>query len=172
MRATTFRRFEQIFINHSRQGSLVVGEVSKLEKQIDQFEPITRLFRVARAAEAQPGDLVDGLNEHFILVVHSTEQFHKIFRLISLPDAVEWVAPPVAQKDPLTGKLVVPDDPPTLQQIQAKRIFDRGLTADAAKHEHRRVTYLTGYPIKVGDRLENQQVRSVYTEQGLLFAET
>lgn len=170
MRRQVFSRFQHVMENLSRPQCRILVEVYNPEAQITAFEEPVRLVRVPRGAIADGGDHVLYMGGHFLLGPHSTEEFCRIFRLIPLPDQVVWKIQQSVVKDLVTG-LDRQTGATFLTNIWCRRLTV-GFSKDIKEADRQVVRFICGSTVQVGDQLDSRIIKRVYSEQGVMVAET
>lgn len=172
MHSHNFSRFTQTFYNLTRDNSQVKGEVFLPAKEINAFEEAVRLFRTAKTAVCQPGDMLalPAENLYYGIAAHTMEHYSNIFRLVSLPDNVKWEFEMVAPVNPFTK---LKGNPTTRN---SKMIWVRKMTkryeGDVGGFEKPVPCYVSTEHFKIGDLIDDRPVKRVWLEQNLTLAET
>jgi hypothetical protein len=171
MRARVFSRFQERWVNVTRISACFLGETYDPEKQVTAFEEVVRLLRVPAESVAAGGDHVIQGMAHYVLSPHSVSEGLRIFRLIPLPDQVLWKIQSAKVTDPVTG-LLVDIGTTFLSNIWARKIT-RGFSGEMkGGFEREVIRYVCGATVQAGDLLDGRKIQRVYTEQGVLTAET
>ncbi len=171
MRSQALTRFQQRWVNVTRVSACFLGEVYDPEKQITAFEEVVRLLRVPAESVAEAGDHVIQGMAHYVLSPHSVSEGLRTFRLIPLPDQVLWRIQSAKVTDPVTG-LLVDIGTTFLSNIWVRKIT-RGFSGEMkGGFEREVIRYVCGATVQAGDLLDGRNIQRVYTEQGVLIAET
>lgn len=170
MRTQVFSRFHQTLQNLTHPGCAIRGEVYNPETAVNVFEESVRLFRTPQGSVAHGGDHVVYEHRHYVLSPHTTEQYADIFRLIPMPDQVVWKMRNIQVKDPVTGLLK--DNGTSYTSNIWVRELTKGFSSDLLAFDRQVLRYVCGSTIHEGDTIDGRLVKKVYTEQGVLIAET
>jgi len=163
-------RFKKLIKNLTR-GCLVQGHIVDASGELTSTEEVNQLLRVSHKAITNAGDHVTYMGYHYALSSYSKEPYDIIYRLIPLPDQVEWQVQKVFITDPLTGlKKPVDTVSPPAQILWCKKKTD-GFGMSVAKKQDENVCYLMTEVVQVGDLLDGKVIKTVVKEQDIYKAE-
>ena len=170
MRKIHNSRFKKLLTNLTR-GCLVQGHIVDATGELTATEEVNQLLRVSHQAIANPGDHVTYLGYHYGLSSYSKEPYDVIYRLIPLPDQVEWQVQQVFEVDALTGlKKPVQGVTPPAQLLWCKKKTD-GFGSSVGKKMDEEISYWMTEIVQVGDLLGGRVVKRVVKEQDIYKAE-
>lgn len=163
-------RFKKLLTNLTRR-CLIQGHIVDATGELTGTEEVNRLLRVSHRAIAFAGDHVIFMRNHYALSSYSKEPFDVIYRLIPLPDQVEWQVQQVFITDPLTGlKKPVNNVMPPVQLLWCKKKTD-GFGMSVTKKTDEQIFYWTTEVVQVGDLLDGLVVKRVIKEQDIYKVE-
>lgn len=164
-------RFKKLLTNIT-QGCLLKGHIVDATGEITATEEVNQLLRVSHQALINAGDHLTFMGNHYAASSYSKEPLDIIYRLIPLPDQVEWKVQQVFQKDPVTG-LNRPIDGvvPPVQVLWCKKKID-GFKGSVGKNKDEAISYWLVDTVSVGDLLDGQTVKRVVREQDVYKVET
>lgn len=170
MRKIHNSRFKKLLTNLTR-GCLVQGHIVDATGELTGTEEVNQLLRVSHQAIANAGDHVTYLGYHYALSSYSKEPYDTIYRLIPLPDQVEWRVQQVFVIDPLTGlKKPIEGVTPPAQILWCKKKTE-GFGVSVGKHTDERICYWMSDVVQVGDLIDGLVVKRVIKEQDLYKVE-
>lgn len=170
MRKLHTSRFKKLLTNLTRD-CLIQGHIVDATGELTGTEEVNQLLRVSHQAIANPGDHVTYLGYHYGLSSYSKEPYDIIYRLIPLPDQVEWQVQQVFEVDTLTGlKKPVQGVTPPAQLLWCKKKTE-GFGVSVGKNTDEQVCYWMTEVVQVGDLLGGRVVKRVVKEQGIYKVE-
>lgn len=169
LRVNNFSRFNSRLINLSQGNSLVLGELLTAQTQIGAEVEVTKLLRVTHEAVITTGAHLLWDQEHFLAERHRVRNSAVEFRLVPLPEEVEWSYDTGGTTDLVTG-LQRPGTRIT-RQIWVRREH-AGLSPQVRNKEGLKFQYRTYASIRDGDTLDGQVVQHTWRQQGILYAVT
>ena len=170
MRKIHNSRFKKLLTNLTR-GCLIQGHIVDATGEMAGLEEGNQLLRVSHKAITHAGDHVIFMANHYALSLYSKEPYDIIYRLIPLPDQVEWQVQQVFIIDPLTGlKKPVDGVVPPVQVLWCKKKTD-GFGNSVAKKTDEEVCYWMTDVVQVGDLLDGRVVKRVIKEQDVYKVE-
>jgi len=171
MRKLHHKRFKVALKNVTRNAG-VMGEFVDPTGELTAREEVNQLLRVTKRAVLIAGDHLLFQGNHYAASAYSKEVLDTIYRLIPLPDTVEWRVQQVMMEDPVTGLLKPVGGAAHPVQILHCSKKTENYGADIHANKKPNTCYLMSEVVNVGDLLDGMPVKRVYKEQDVYKVET
>jgi len=171
MRKLHHKRFKVALKNLTRNAG-VMGEFVDPTGELTATEEVNQLLRVTKKAVLFAGDHLLFQGNHYAASSYSKEVLDTIYRLIPLPDRVEWQVQQVKVEDPTTGLLKPVNNLASPVQILHCRKKIENYGNDVHGNKKPNTCYFMSEVVAVGDLLDGMPVKRVYREQDIYKVET
>lgn len=163
-------RFKKIITNLTR-GCLFKGHIVDGTGERTATEEVNQTLRVTKRAIIEAGDHLLYSGRHYAASIYSREVLDDIYRLIPLPDFVNWQLQRVIETDPVTGLQRPVNSPhPPIQQLWCKKVT-KGFKSSVKSNQDEVICYWMTDTVSVGDTLDGRLVKQVIREQDVYKVE-